>query len=318
MNWTIEAAVKALSSMSYPSLSGENELALELFDFETMCGIGIDGEGRRVLVLPGQNKSTSFNTRNAIFDPWSSVTWVNGSNDLPNVSTLRCEANFNNRGVCEVVAAIFIGLIEIQLKYGSAGSAIWEMKLLFENGFNTDISEETIVGLFGELVVLSSTDNPGLLIDLWHSNAKDFFDFSSENHRLEVKTSRSNLRNHRFSSNQIGDELDYKTTVASVVLSTVEQGLSLSGFIDLVSQKVDSNQSAKMLNIVVATLGVPPQLVTSIRIDLDATRDSIRLIPAGDIPRPVKSAGVISMNWVANLDTTSDSLLNLERFLEKF
>ena len=46
MNWTIEAAVKALSSKSYPNLSGENELALELFDLETMCGIGVDGQGR--------------------------------------------------------------------------------------------------------------------------------------------------------------------------------------------------------------------------------------------------------------------------------
>jgi len=318
MNWTIDAAVKALSGKTYPNLSGENELALELFDFNTMCGIGVDGQGRRVLVLPGQNRSTSFNTKNAIFDPWSSVKWVNGTNDLPNVSTLRCEANFNNKGVCEVVAAIFIGLIEIQLKYGSAGPAIWEMKLLFENGFNTDISEETIVGLFGELVTLSSIEDPRILIDLWHSNTKDYFDFSSEKHRLEVKTSRTNLRNHRFSSNQIGNELDSKTTVASVVLNTVEQGLGLSGLVDLVSQKVDSNRSAKMLNTVVATLGVPPQLVKSIQIDLEATRESIRLISAENIPRPIKSPGVISMNWVANLETTSESTLNLESLLEQF
>lgn len=318
MTWKLEDVVSALRASDYPNLVGENELALKLFDSESMCGIGIDGEGRRVLVLPGQEGSTSFYTRNAIFDPWSSVKWINGDRELPKVSTLRCEANFSNRGVCEVVAAIFIGLIEIQLKYGSAGSAIWEMKLLFENGFNTNISEETVVGLFGELVLLNESSDPSALIDLWHSDTKDYFDFSSDKLRLEVKTSRNNLRNHRFSSNQIGNDLDGKTTIASLVLSTVEQGTSLATLVDMIAEKIDTSRSAKLMNAVVATLGVPPQLVTSLSIDLKATRDSLRLIAATDVPRPLKSSGVLSMNWIANLDSISSIESHLDSLLKGF
>ena len=318
MKWHIEEVVKALSGDSYPVLSGENELALQLFNSETMCGIGVDGLGRRVLVLPGQEGTISFNTNNAIFDPWSSVTWINGSQSLPKVSTLRCEANFKNRGICEVVAAIFIGLIDIQNKYGSAGSAIWEMKILFENGFNSNVSEETLVGLFGELVVLNSSTNPNTLLDFWHSNATDYFDFSSNNHRLEVKTSRNNLRNHRFSSNQIGSDLDSKTTVASVILSTVEQGISISSLIDQISQRLDISHGAKLMNIVIATLGVPPQLVNSVKIDLDSSVGSIRLISAINVPRPSPSSGVISMNWIANLDSISSIDGSLDSLLELF
>jgi hypothetical protein len=318
MKWQIEDVVSALSGRNYPILTGENELALQLFNSETMCGIGVDGLGRRVLVLPGQENTISFNTNNAIFDPWSSVTWVNGSQKLPKVSTLRCEANFNNRGICEVVAAIFIGLIDIQSKYGSAGSAIWEMKILFENGFNSNVSDETLIGLFGELVVLNLSMQPSEYIDLWHSNTKDYFDFSSDNHRLEVKTSRSNLRNHRFSSNQIGNDLDSKTTVASIILSTVEQGMSISSLIDQISQRVDSSHGAKLINIVVSTLGIPPQLLNSIKIDLVATSDSVRFISASDVPRPISASGVISMNWVANLDSISVIDRNVDSLLELF
>ena len=318
MKWQIEDVVSALSGTNYPILTGENELALQLFNPETMCGIGVDGLGRRVLVLPGQENTISFNTNNAIFDPWSSVTWVNGSQKLPKVSTLRCEANFNNRGICEVVAAIFIGLIDIQTKYGSAGSAIWEMKILFENGFNSNVSDETLIGLFGELVVLNLSMQPSKYIDLWHSNTKDYFDFSSDNHRLEVKTSRNNLRNHRFSSNQIGNDLDSKTTVASIILSTVEQGMSISSLIDQISQRVDSSHGAKLMNIVISTLGIPPQLLNSIKIDLVSTSGSVRLISASDVPRPISASGVISMNWVANLDSISVINRNVDSLLELF
>jgi hypothetical protein len=318
MKWKLEDVVDALGERDYPALNGEYELALALFDFDSMCGVGIDADGRRVLVLPGQEKSTSFNTQNAIFDPWSSVTWVDGTQTLPKVSTLRCEANFRNKGVCEVVAAIFIGLMDIQLKYGSSGSAIWEMKLLFENGFKSDVSEETIVGLFGELVTINSVVNPSKLIDLWHSNALDHFDFSSDKHRLEVKTSRNNMRSHRFSSNQIDENLDSKTTVVSIVLKTVEQGATLSDLIESISAKVDSSRSAKLLNTVMATLGVPPQLLNSIQIDIVTTMESMKLISARNIPRPIKTPGVLSMNWTANLDLQLESISNLELLLEDF
>ena len=123
MNWKIEDVVNALQNKNYPKLDNTKDLALQLFDPGITCGVGIDNLGRRVLVLPGQEFASSFVTKNAEFDPWSSVKWIDSDQILPQVSTLRCEANFNNRSICEAIAVIFIGLINIQLKYGSAGSA---------------------------------------------------------------------------------------------------------------------------------------------------------------------------------------------------
>lgn len=310
MSWTIDEVINALQNENYPKLLSDKDLALQLFDSQEVYGIGVDNRGRRVLVLPGQELSSSFITKNAEFDPWSSVKWIDTDQNLPNVSTLRCEANFKNKSICEAVAAIFVGLIKIQSRYGSSGSAIWEMKLLFENGFNSSTSNETIIGLFGELLLINSSKSPDTLIEHWHSNIDAYFDFSSEMQRIEVKTSKSNVRNHKFSSNQIGTQFDHKTLVVSVVLNLVEQGTSLSELVQNIAMRLTPENSTKLLNIVVSTLGTLPEMVDGFKIDLNESINSIRYIQALNIPRPQKSVGVISMNWIANLDDVASEKID--------
>jgi hypothetical protein len=316
--WNIDRVVNALGNQNYPELQSEKELALELFDENRLCGIGTDNLGRRVLVLPAQLDSIGFITSNAIFDPFSSVTWVDARLELPKVATLRCDANFRNRAVCEAVAALFVGLIDIQEKYGNAGAAIWEMKQFFENGFSSTYSEDSLIGLLGELVVINLAEDPAALVQYWHSNIDAYFDFSTDNLRLEVKTSKSNLRNHNFSSNQIGAGLDDKTFVSSVVLSLVENGSTLSDLVELISSKISSDLAAKLLNVVIGTLGVVPKSVKSTQIDLEATLKSVVNISAANIPRPNKNAGIISMSWIANLDHCKDDQLDFRELLKKF
>ena len=316
--WSIDQVVNALANQKYPNLESDRELALELFDKDKLRGIGIDNAGRRILVLPAQLDSIGFTTSNAVFDPISSVTWVDAKLELPKVATLRCDANFRSKSVCEAVAALFVGLIDIQEKYGNAGSAIWEMKQFFENGFTSSYSEESLIGLFGELAVIHQAKNPEGLIRYWHSNIDSYFDFSTDNLRLEVKTSKSNLRNHNFSSNQIGSELDNKTFVASVILSLVEKGTTLLDLVDLISSKLSKEQSVKLLNVVIGTLGVVPDFVNSHQIDLDATINSIINVSAENVPRPDKKPGVISMHWIANLDNLASKHLDFQKLLDQF
>jgi hypothetical protein len=316
--WSIDRVVNALGNQNYPDLSSDKELALELFDEKKLCGIGTDNMGRRVLVLPAQVESIGFITSNAIFDPFSSVTWIDAEIELPKVATLRCDANFRNRSVCEAVAALFVGLIDIQDKYGKAGAAIWEMKQFFENGFSHTYSEETLIGLLGELVVLNQAADPATLIRYWHSNIDAYFDFSTDNLRLEVKTSKSNLRNHNFSSNQIGSGVDDKTFVSSVILNLVEQGSTLADLVDFISSKVSPDEAAKLLNIVIGTLGVIPDSVKSLQIDLEMTSKNIVNVPAFKIPRPEKNTGVLSMHWVANLDHCVMDHVDFQEILAKF
>ncbi len=316
--WSIDRVVNALANQNYPDLSSDKELALELFDEKKLCGIGTDNMGRRVLVLPAQIDSIGFITSNAIFDPFSSVTWIDAEMQLPKVATLRCDANFRNRSVCEAVAALFVGLIDIQDKYGKAGAAIWEMKQFFENGFSHTYSEESLIGLLGELVVLNQAADPATFIRYWHSDIDAYFDFSTDNLRLEVKTSKSNLRNHNFSSNQIGSGVDDKTFVSSVVLNLVEHGSTLADLVDLISSKVSPNEAAKLLNVVIGTLGVIPESVKSLQIDLEMTSKTIVNIPGFKIPRPEKSTGVLSMHWVANLDDCVTDHVDFQEILSKF
>ena len=85
----------------------------------------------------------------------------------------------------------------------------------------------------------------------------------------------------------------------------VEKGTSLSDLVNEISNKVNIENSVKLVNIVVGTLGTMPELISEVKIDLNETIKSLRYIAAINVPRPVRSMGVISMNWISNLNDTN-------------
>jgi hypothetical protein len=101
-------------------------------------------------------------------------------------------------------------------------------------------------------------------------------------------------------------------------LSLVENGSTLSDLVELISSKISSDLAAKLLNVVIGTLGVVPKSVKSTQIDLEATLKSVVNISAANIPRPNKNAGIISMSWIANLDHCKDDQLDFRELLKKF
>ena len=72
-----------------------------------------------------------------------------------------------------------------------------------------------------------------------------------------------------------------------------------------ISNKVNIENSVKLVNIVVGTLGTMPELISELKIDLNETIKSLRYIAAVNVPRPERSMGVISMNWISNLNDTN-------------
>jgi hypothetical protein len=96
----------------------------------------------------------------------------------------------------------------------------------------------------------------------------------------------------------------------------VEKGTSLSDLVNEISDKVTTENSIKLVNIVVGTLGTMPEMINEFKIDLIETIKSVRYIKASNIPRPQKSAGVISMNWISNLNDTNHETVDVSSLLK--
>ena len=319
MIWSLGSVIGALTSNKRISdFSSESLIEMKLFDSETGIGIGIDGFGQRVLVLPGQEDVSGFNTTNADFDPVCMVSWLEKEVSLPKTATLTCRSDFSNPSVLEAVAVVFLGLIELQEKFGMSGRAIWQMKALFENGFKKTFTDDALIGLIGEILLIDKSANPEATIRFWHSNPSDAFDFSSENFRLEVKTSRSVSRNHSFSSNQIGTVHDSKLMIASLVIDKVESGSTLKDIVDEVSDKI-SHASAQLLSErIIGILGCGPELATELMFDKFSTISSLIFVEGSAVPKPISEPGVISMSWIASLVDSPRVDLPLDEILRRF
>ena len=275
---------------------------LRLFDIDKSVGVGVDGKGNTVLVLPGQTEVPAFQTAYASYDPWAQLTVLETGKQLKGISVLRCDLDLDDLHNVEAAAAIFLGLLDLQEKFGKTGKAIWQLKNLFENRLKFNLPDEVITGLIGELLIILGSSIPAIAIEYWHSNIDDKFDFSGEKFRLEVKSTTSSARNHNFSSYQIPGNVPEKIFVASTQIVKVEGGTSLSQILEKIEERVELEVFQKVIANVNETLGVPHELLVDYRIDLETSIESIRIYRGLDVPRPTSAEGVISIKWLAALD----------------
>jgi hypothetical protein len=312
--WDSRSIAKAIRDVEIDEKLEANFIHLKLFDLTQQFGIGTDGKGRTILVLPGQDKSIAFETEFANYDPWSNLIVFETHLPMNGVSILRCDIDREDTSTVEAAAAIFFGLLDLQKKFGKSGDAIWQLKSLFANRLKFEIDDAILTGLIGEMIILLAADDTSLAMKYWHSNIDDKFDFSGSNFRLEVKTTTSHERNHHFSSSQIPGNVPEKTFVASVKIIRVESGCTIQEITSELQSRLSSDEALKLHGVVQGTLGVPVDLLSEYQIDLEASLSGVKIIKSLYVPSPEANEGVLSMNWLANLDNVPE----IESFYEDF
>ena len=315
--WDSRTIANAILNSEADEKLQSNQIRLNLFDIDRQIGVGSDGEGNTVLILPGQDDAIAFETEFASYDPWSNLIVFESSAPLDGVSILRCDIDRNDHATSEAAAAIFYGLLDLQEKLGKTGRAIWQLKSLFANRLKFELADSTITGLLGEVLIILAASDPALAVKFWHSNIDDKFDFSGSNFRLEVKATSSNTRSHHFSSFQIPGNVPEKTYVASVLIVRVESGTSISEITKKLRDKLGLNEQVKLQETIQSTLGVPVELISDYQIDLPATLEGIRILSSIDVPSPSSREGVVSMEWLANLDSNQTLTSFYEDFFER-
>lgn len=311
MQWNTKQIADSLKNYVFEQ-DGFDLGAISLIKFESnsKIGIGKNRAGKLILVLPGQNDVTAFTTKYATFDPWTNFIEVNGGRTIEGAAILKCSIDTNDADSIEAVAAIFFGIIDLQIRFGSCGKAIWQMRSLFENGFSYSPSENILTGLVGEICCILASENYENFVSAWHGNIDDKYDFSFQNIRIETKSTLKNKRQHHYSSHQIPGILPEKTYVASVLVQKTEIGTSFSELAELLFEKLADDTAEKALMIILNTIKVPINFIEKFNIDLTGTLSSIKLVGAESIPTPQSVEGVLDFNWEAIIpESCSDKSL---------
>jgi hypothetical protein len=81
-------------------------------------------------------------------------------------------------------------------------------------------SKASFIGVWGEVFLIETSNNPDVLIEAWHKNSNDLFDFNDGKDKIEVKTTTQKIRRHSFAIGQLEPIPGVCVAIASIL--TVE------------------------------------------------------------------------------------------------
>ena len=164
---------------------------------------------------------------------------------LADFSTSKCELyeHFYTL-IIQIANSIQLEKVAVQ---AAINNAIEQFRALLE--FSAPMSEEMVVGLWGELWLLNALiDNHGpASINYWKGPEKGIHDFQIGDIEIEVKTTRNEKRQHLISSiTQLTPSLGFQLYICSIqVEESHDGGESVRDLLNSLNRKIDKNKEVQ-------------------------------------------------------------------------
>ena len=143
----------------------------------------------------------------------------------------------------------------------------------------------TIQGLWAELWLIAQARDPETLLNAWHTEATDAYDFNNGPERIEIKSTSQRVRKHSFSHRQLDPPAGTRVAVASVFVERAGGGTLMSTLIERIQRRVSSPLALSRLNHVVAgTLGTDWRAGIESAFDSELASQSLRFYAVEDVP----------------------------------
>lgn len=147
-------------------------------------------------------------------------------------------------------------------------------------------SKESIIGVWGELFFIESSNDPEYFIDCWHKNPKDLFDFNNGIDKIEVKTTTQKRRIHSFEIKQLAQIPGSKTLIASIQTIEIDTGVSILNLINSIKSRVSINFYEKLIEKTFDILGDKLQDSFDTFYDYTVAKGNLKFFESESIPKP--------------------------------
>ena len=175
----------------------------------------------------------------------------------------------------------------------------------------------TIQGLWAELWVIAQAREPDVLLDAWHAEPSDAYDFNSGPERLEIKSTSQRTRKHNFSHRQLQPPTGTRVAIASVFVESSGGGPTISALVDRLRRRVAEPRALRRLDYVVAsTLGADWRSGVEAAFDAELASESLRFYAVEDIPSLPSDIppGISDIRYVSDISgvqaLTSEEMLS--------
>lgn len=168
--------------------------------------------------------------------------------------------------------------------------------------------ENKVKGLWGELLVIEQSSMPEMLIEAWHRNPNDKFDFTHGKDKIEVKSTTDEERKHTFSIGQLNPSKNSNLVIASIIVrpsALSETGLSIKNLFDKLQARICSTQTKlKLLKGIANIIGIESKSFFSLAFDYVTACDTLLYYEASTIPHIDSTsvpAGVSEVSFTSEL-----------------
>jgi hypothetical protein len=151
----------------------------------------------------------------------------------------------------------------------------------------SEVPRKSIQGLWAEVFTILESQNIVKMLQYWHYNPNDKFDFDASTFKLEVKSSSNNQRVHTFSMEQLTPAIPIPVFIISILTRTSSTGVSLQALRDRIVDHLEGQITLiQKLDLLIAyTLGSSLQDVLDISFDYDLALESMLCYNSEDIPK---------------------------------
>ena len=176
-----------------------------------------------------------------------------------------------------------------------------------------------LIGLWGELfIIYSCKDHESLknLINSWHTDNHETFDFYMSNQALEVKTTLKGSRKHHFSYEQLSSN-NINLVISSILLRETTTGLSVIDLKEKIEKSLDDEICINKLNNLfdLITLNSTEDDMNKTKFDLDWASRNILFFDQKNVPKINEKLqrGVSDVKFVSDL-TNSKNIVDTKGY----
>jgi len=308
--WSTTLIHNSLETL-HNSSSGEDDLSC-LIDRESKIVIGLTKTGRVFFAGP----------QSQVFEPFHedlADMYINKRILLQDYSVLeplfQLECEFKDETELWAISSFFMGLSNLckgDQNNRHASDAIMGIRHYFQSLKETEVSFQTEVGLFGELIFMLSHENVDEAIMAWHTDPRETYDFSGRGLQLEIKTTTRPVRIHQLKSTQSILTGENNFFYASLYSPLASDGKSVHDVIVELIERASSVGSKNLLS----KLDSYETNRMSRTFDLEKSLNSILWFSSRDVPRPqVNDHRIMSVTWSCDFSQL-DNVEKLENWYE--
>lgn len=146
-------------------------------------------------------------------------------------------------------------------------------------------ARNSVLGLWGELFVITASPCPDVLVTGWHVTPEQTFDFVFPSAHLEVKTTARSGRQHEFALGQLRAP-QLPVYVASLMVEQGDAGDSVFDLANAIQDGLSSVNRAKLWRLVAQSVGGEADDAAQVRFVQTSARNSLRFYDAAELPAP--------------------------------